>query len=43
MPVQQQGEQAGRRVYLDYAATAPLDPRLHQVIAACSWANANSL
>ena len=31
------------RVYLDYAATAPLDPRLHEVLASCSWANANSL
>lgn len=31
------------RVYLDYAATAPLDPRLHEVLARCSWANANSL
>lgn len=31
------------RVYLDYAATAPFDKRLAEVLADASWANANSL
>ncbi len=31
------------RVYLDYAATAPFDDRLREVLAAASWANANAL
>ena len=32
-----------RRAYLDYAATAPLDLRLADAMAAASWANANAL
>ncbi len=45
---QEQQEQRGQlqeqpRVYLDYAATAPLDMRLHAVMMNTSWANANSL
>lgn len=32
-----------QRAYFDYAATAPFDPRLADVIASASWANANSL
>lgn len=31
------------RVYLDYAATAPFDTRLHEVLQNASWANANAL
>lgn len=32
-----------QRAYFDYAATAPFDARLADVIATASWANANSL
>ena len=32
-----------QRVYLDYAATAPFDERLVEVLKEASWANANSL
>lgn len=32
-----------QRAYFDYAATAPFDARLADVIASASWANANSL
>ncbi len=32
-----------KRVYLDYAATAPFDTRLTSVFDEASWANANSL
>lgn len=32
-----------RRLYFDYAATAPFDERLADTIAQASWANANSL
>ena len=35
--------QTSRRVYLDYAATAPFDERLFDVLKNASWANANSL
>lgn len=31
------------RVYLDYAATAPFDERLIQILQQASWANANAL
>lgn len=34
---------ANKRVYLDYAATAPFDDRLREVLAGASWANANAL
>ncbi len=36
-------EAAADRVYLDWAATAPFDARLSEVMAEASWANANSL
>lgn len=32
-----------RRAYLDYAATAPFDERLVEVLRTASWANANAL
>lgn len=31
------------RIYLDYAATAPFDTRLYEVLQNASWANANAL
>ena len=34
---------SARRVYLDYAATAPFDERLYPVLHDVSWANANAL
>lgn len=34
---------SNRRVYLDYAATAPFDERLRPVLLDASWANANAL
>ena len=34
---------SNERVYLDYAATAPFDPRLIEALDGASWANANSL
>ena len=36
-------EQPTGRTYLDYAATAPLDGRLHAAMMEASWANASSL
>lgn len=36
-------EQEHRRVYLDYAATAPFDERLLDAVRGASWANANGL
>ena len=36
-------EASTKRVYLDYAATAPFDTRLCKVLQDASWANANSL
>ena len=36
-------EQPATRVYLDYAATAPLDERLIALVSEVSWANASSL
>lgn len=35
--------QTSKRVYLDYAATAPFDERLFDVLKDASWANANAL
>lgn len=36
-------ERQGRRVYLDYAATAPFDAALLDAARSASWANANGL
>lgn len=39
----QQPSNEQKRAYLDYAATAPFDMRLHEAMIGCSWANASSL